>query len=225
MLRNKHLIYLILVLFIISCGNEQKIKPLSNEQLLARALSNNDFHTVQSIRPLIRHTENMQNIIKLYEYLYKEKSVALKNELNYTTQFYPQMNEFQKYIIDEISVWVYLMQMYKHEISPPVRILQREVLYLAPSKIDFSACPNASSKACATVARSKISSLLTNESIVETLKQMARKDPCVNLSGRLQGERIANRCLKKSKSSLEVVLLPLPRFNATQWLQALNSEN
>ena len=224
MLIKKIIIVFALIIFLISCGSEQKIKPKSNTMLLAQALSSNNFSEANRINPLIRKTENIQNIIKLYEVLYEEQSTKLNNELNYISQFYPQMNDSHKVIVDEIKIWANLMQIYKYEISPPVRILQREVLYLAPSNIDFSTCPNSSSTSCATNARSDLSLLLTNETITDALKQMAKNDPCVNLSNRLQGEKIANRCLKKSKSNLEIILLPLPRYNTNQWLEVLNSD-
>lgn len=221
---NKHLLFcLILTVSLISCGKKVTIKTIDNKQLLARALANKNFTNARELSQQVRMTENTQNIIKLYLDLPGESLVILDGTIEYVKQFIPDMNAIHQQVLNKITIWVHLKQIYQHEISPPVRILQRNKLYLAPSKIDFTICPSEMEN-CALVSRKKLFSLVTHEDITIRLKKMASRDPCVNLSNTLRGPEMANRCLKKSKGNLKVKLLALPRFSYAEWLQFITED-
>ena len=215
---NKHILYALIIASLISCGKQVTVKTVDNKQLLARALANKNFANARELSQQVRVTENSQNIINLYLDLPEESLVILDGTIEYIKQFIPDMNVIHQMVLNEIVIWVHLKQIYQHEISPPVRILQREKLYLAPSKIDFTLCPSEVAN-CASASRKKLLSLVTSEDITIKLKKMASRDPCVNLSNTLRGPEMANRCLKKSKGNLDVKLLALPRFNYAEWLQ------
>ena len=209
---------LIIIVSLFSCAKKVTVKVIDNKQLLAQALADKKFVNAKELSQQVRVTENTENIIKLYLNLREESLVILDATIEYVKQFIPDMNVIHQPVLNEIIIWVHLKQIYQHEISPPVRILQRDKLYLAPSKIDFTLCPS-EEVACASESRKKLLSLMTNEDITIKLKKMASRDPCVNLSNTLRGAERANRCLKKSKGNLNVELLPLPRFGYAEWLQ------
>lgn len=215
--------YLIIIIVLLqSCGVQTtKIAPPNNTQLLARALANN-HSSIASLLKIVRLTENAQNIVQLNLMLVNTNFTRLNREINYLQQFYPQMSFVHQSILNEITTWVYINQIYHQEISPPVRILQREELYLAPSKIDFKKCI-ADNPDCANSLRKKLNTSIPKLNITKTLKKMALKDPCVNLSSTLQNEKKANRCLRKSKGDLKIELLSKPHFNTNEWLQAITA--
>jgi len=216
---NKHiLLYCLIIAALISCGKQVTVKTIDNKQLLAQALANKNFINARELSQQVRMTENTQNIISLYLSLPEESLVILDGSIEYIKQFIPDMDIGHQPVLNEIIIWVHLKQIYQHEISPPVRILQRDKLYLAPSKIDFTLCPSEVAD-CASTPRKKLLLLVAPEDITIKLKKMASRDPCVNLSNTLRGPETANRCLKKSKGNLNVELLALPRFSYAEWLQ------
>lgn len=213
---------IIAVLLVHACGKKVPVQTLDDHQLLAQALSKNDEATVQSIREKLRLTENTQNIIDLYFKLGEVAPASLNARIDYLQQFNSSMKKTDQRFVRDMAVWIYSQQIYQQEISPPVRILQREKLYLAPSGIDFSKCADVNTQTttqCAIDLRKKLMPLITGQDLVDQLKKMANNDPCVNLSNILKGEEIAHRCLKKSKGQLKIELLPKPRFSYEQWLQ------
>jgi hypothetical protein len=215
---------LLLSLCLFSCNKKPPLKIVDYNQLLVEALVSRNFTQANLIMQNIKTTENMQNIISLYSQLELKSIVQLDFSIRYLNEFYAEMSETHQHMLDAMAKWVYLKQIYQHEISPPVRILQRNELYLAPSNVDFDLCPSKIST-CAFKVRNKISKYMTKVEIRSMLKSMAIKDPCVNLTNRLQGHLFANKCLKKNKGHLKVSLLSAPSFNHDIWRRALSSEN
>ena len=213
---NKILYFTIIILFLTSCGSPTTVKKTDPKILLAQALANKDFPKVQILRKNIRMTENAQNLINLYNLLFESSPALLNREIAYLHQFIPSMNENQQSMIRQIAIWIYLKQIYQYEVSPPVRILQRSKLYLAPSKINFNKCPD-NIQDCAHEIRQLLEPIMDNDSIVKNLRKMAEKDPCVNLSLTLKGHDIASRCLKKSKGNLVIEILLKPTFSQGTW--------
>lgn len=212
-------IVVVLLLLLQSCGKKAPVEKVDDYQLLAQALVKKDQATIQSLRQNVRLTEDTQNLLDLYQLLQQDSGATMQPQIDYLHQFYPSMVPSHRRFFDQMRLWSYLKQIYQHEISPPVRILQREKLYLAPSNIDFSRCTNDNqSTDCAHQVRNKILPLISQQGLYDSLKKMATNDPCVNLSQILKGEELANRCLKKSKGQLKVTLLPVPRFSYEQWL-------
>jgi hypothetical protein len=196
-----------------------------NQQLLIEAIRSKNFNLANMYLKKIRLTENSQNLIYFYISLYFDNLLTLNNTINYLQQFYLDMNFVQQSVFKQMTNWVYLNGIYRHEISPPVRILQRKELLLAPSKINFKLCSNnLENKHCALQLRKKLLPFMTNEEITLKLKKMALKDPCVNLSSEPLGQEIANRCLKKSTGDLKVSLLPVPFFTYNEWLQIVSNK-
>lgn len=220
----KLFIIIIMSFCIVSCSKKQPVEKIDDQQLLAKALELRNFIEVKSIIKGIKTTENTQNIIALYSQLEVDSLVKLDINIEYLKQFYSQMSEPHQYMLDEMTKWVYLKQIYQHEVSPPIRILQREELYLAPSEVDFAICPN-EKEDCAQIVRDKLTKQMSNDEIRYNLTNMATKDPCVNLSKRLQGQLFANKCLKKNKGHLKVTLLNVPSFNKNRWMQVFSSDN
>ena len=215
-------VFLLSLGFLNSCGSNNKKAETDEKQLLALALYNKNFKSVSALVPKIKMTENTANIIQLFLHVHSENLLRIDREVEYLKQFASSMSLAHQSLLNEMMVWLYVKQIYRHEISPPIRIIQREELYLEPSQVDFSKCPNQQVD-CAMDVRKKVAELLTKEQILSSIKKMAIKDPCVNSSTRLQGEAIANRCLKKSKGQLKIELLPKPHFNRNQWLQIIKA--
>lgn len=223
---NKYLFVLVLcsLNLLYSCGgNNKKVEP-DEKELLALALYQNNFQRVSVLLPKVRMTENSVNIIQLFLHMHSENLLKLENKIDYLKQFYSSMSLLHQSLLNEMMGWLYIKQIYRHEISPPIRIIQREELYLESSQIDFSKCPGQIAD-CAMDKREKLTTLFSDDQISGFIKKMAIKDPCVNTSSGLQGEAIANRCLKKSKGQLKIELLPKPRFNTNQWLQIITTNN
>ncbi|MCF6288270.1 MAG: hypothetical protein L3J53_03415 [Proteobacteria bacterium] len=219
----KIILILPLVLYLTSCAKPENKKLLPNHQhLLANALAVNGLQQSKEIIPLVHNSNNAQNIIQLYLIMREEGELAFVNEVNYLQPLYPSMEFIHQSMFAQMQKWLYLKQIYRQEVLPPVRILQQEKLYLAPSNIDFNKC-NTIKSYCANDARASLLKIMTSEEISKKLKQMAIKDPCVNLSTTLKGEAKANRCLKYSKGNLKIKLLAKPSFSFDEWLQAINS--
>ena len=220
---NKIILFLSVVTLLFSCTKKAIVKPVDDKSLFAAALEERNIKNISFYKERVRTTENMQNIIKLYMSLEVDSLIKLSNQMLYIEQFTTQMSSIHKLILSDIAQWIYLKQIYQHEISPPVRILQRSELFLAPSNIDFNLCPG-ENVACASEIRYKIREMMSNEEIKSNLMSMASLDPCVNLTRQLKGHSIANSCLKKNKGQLRIQLLNLPYINKKLWLQALSSE-
>ena len=219
---------LVLVLFsfnvLYSCRSNNKKTEPDEKELLALALYQKNFQRASVLLPKVRMTENSVNIIQLFMQINSGNLLKLESKVDYLKQFYSSMDLLHQSMLDEMIGWLYIKQIYRHEISPPIRIIQREELYLEPSQIDFSNCPSHPDD-CAMEIRGKLTEIFSDEQISVFLKKMAIKDPCVNTSSGLQGGVIANRCLKKSKGQLKIELLPKPRFNTNQWLQIIKTSN
>jgi hypothetical protein len=217
---------LVIVLFfalLISCGSQGPTKNVNKIDALASALSFNNITKVHELLSQVKLTENTQNLIELYLKVLDGNPIEINARIAYIEQFRAEMSFVHITLLNEVTIYNALLQIYRQEISPPVRILQREQLYLAPSRVDFNKCPLMKT-VCAISERDKLKPLLTDDEITKKLKKMALKDPCVNLSNSLQDEVKANRCLRKSKGGLKVVLLATPRLETKVWLQIL-SEN
>ena len=213
---------ILLSLILFACGKPDELK-VNYKTKLAQALYLKDFKSVAQLKHLVRLSENSQNLINTYQIMQQSSEPELQVQLNYLQQFYQQMNESHQSFYNQMHKWLLFMQIYRTEISPPVRILQREELYLAPSNIDFNTClkPGAS---CANIQRSKLVQMITEQNITEQLKRMALKDPCVNLSKSLKGSAFANRCLETSKGNAVIELLPKPFLTRSKWMEVIVNE-
>ena len=212
------------ILALFSCGKPQSKKhPLDNLTVLSQALAKEDTETIQLYIDKVRLTENSQNLISLYTKLETDSILQLHRQTDYLHQFYPQMKFIHQSMFNEMLKWVLLNIIYRDEIAPPVRIFQREKMYLAPSHIDFEVCLADSAK-CSESARIQLKEILTNEEITEQLKKMAKSDPCVNMGNTLEDEFKADRCLKRTQGQLVVKLLKKPEFTMEEWLQALKQQ-
>ena len=219
------LLLLLISVFMTACEKKSVIVVHSGQQLLIKAIRNKNFTLAEAYLEKIRLTENSQNLIHFYMSLYSENLLTLNNSINYLEQFYSGMSFFQQSVFKQMANWVYLNTIYRQEISPPVRILQRQELLLAPSEIDFDLCvDNSTNTHCAFQQRKILLTSLSNKQITNTLKKMALKDPCVNLSSKPQGQKVANRCLNKSTGDLKVSLLPVPFFSYNDWLKIVNNQ-
>lgn len=212
---------LLALFFLSSCGNPQIRKPAIDPLvIISEALSEDNDSQTDALLAQQRFTENAQNLIQFYRILEKESFIKLNREINYLLQFYPQMNPVHQSMLDEMIRWILLKQIYRDEVYQPVRILQREKLYLAPSNIDISLCENMSAE-CSVKLRQLLLKFMTLEDITKSLKKMALKDPCVNLSRQPQDEVKANRCINMRRENMVIELLPKPQFSTEIWLQAL----
>jgi len=218
------IIALLSLCLLCSCGSNKKKPETDDIKVLALALQDKNFLRVSLLLSKVRMTENTTNLIRLFLHMHSESLLRIEREVDYLKQFSSSMGLTHQSMLNEMMIWLYVKKIYRHEISPSIRIIQREELYLEPSHIDFSKCPS-QQVGCAMEARNKVVTLLTNEQLSSLIKKMAIKDPCVNSSTRLQGEAIANRCLKKSKGQLKIELLSKPRFSTNQWLQVINTKS
>ena len=218
----KLVIISLITLLIIGCGKPDEVKP-DNKTLIAQALHLKNFNSVQIILKRIKLSENTQNLIKATQIMHQDTEPRLQTELNYLHQFYSHMNPFHQTLYNQMRQWLLLKQIYRTEISPPVRILQREELYLAPSHIDFNICQTLPSR-CASKQRAELTEIMTEQEVTQELKKMARKDPCANLSNSLKNSTFANRCLSTSKGDLRIELLPKPFLTQSKWLQVISNE-
>ncbi len=221
---NKKFLLLIVVILIIGACSNKKVNKPDSKEMLASALHNKIFSEVGLLLTQIRVTENTHNLIDLFLDIHSENLWVIDQKVEYIKQFLPNMRKTHQAILNKIMIWLYVNQVYRHEVSPPIRIIQREELFLEPSKVDFRKCPNIDAN-CAHEVRKKLLPMIDDEELTLMLKRMALKDPCVNSSTQLQGQTIANRCLNKSKGHLKIILLALPRFSVGQWLQVISAEN
>lgn len=219
----KYLILLLICLHLISCGKTNVIKPLSKHEIMAQHLVNNQLTQAKILFPKVALTENAQNLIGLNIAMHEGGELPLMKEVEYIEQFFHQMSFVHQSMFNQIVKWLFLKQIYRQEIKPPVRILQREQLYLAPSGIDFDKCLQIR-EGCSNELRKKLLVFMTITEINKNLISMASKDSCVNLSSRPKGEAQANRCLRMSKGKLSVTLLAKPKFSFDEWLQVIIDE-
>lgn len=221
--KKKFFLFISMTTLLFSCATKTIVKPVDDKSLFAEALEERNLKNINTYKERVQTTENMQNIIKLYMNLEIDSLIKLGNQIHYIEQFTAQMNDIHRLMLNEIAKWIYLKQIYQHEISPPVRILQRSELYLAPSNITFDLCPSENA-VCASEVRRKAHMLMKNDEIRNNLMSMASIDPCVNLTRQLKGHSFASNCLKKNKGQLRIQLLSLPFINKKLWLQALSLE-
>ncbi len=217
------LVYLsIVTLLIIGCGKPTEVRS-NNKTQLAQALYLKDFDTVQKLLTKSNLNENKRNLIKANQAMQQGIEPSLQQELRYLQQSYSQMNPAEQSLYNKMHQWLLLKQIYRTEIAPPVRILQRKELYLAPSHINFNICQTTPAR-CASQQRDELTKLITAEVIEQELKKMALKDPCANLSNSLKDSTFANRCLNSSKGDLRIELLPKPFLTQSKWLQVISNE-
>ncbi len=209
-------------LLVISCGKPTEVKP-DNKTLLAQALYLKDFNLAQRQLANTKLSKNTKNLIKANQIMHQSNEPSLQRELEYLHQFYSHMNPFHQNLYNQMRQWLLLKQIYRTEIAPPVRILQRKELYLAPSNINFNICQTTPAR-CASEQRAELTKLITTEVIEQELKKMALKDPCANLSNSLKDSTFANRCLNSSKGDLRIELLSKPFLTQSKWLQVINNE-
>ena len=158
------IIFLWVITVFLSCSNKTLVKPVDDKYIFAEALEQRNSEQIHYYSMHIRMTENMQNIINLYNSIEYASLIKLNNQINYIEQFTAQMSNIHRLMLNQLAKWIYMKQIYQHEISPPVRILQRSELYLTPSNIDFERCPN-ENPSCATEIRKKAQVLMTNDEI------------------------------------------------------------
>ena len=213
----------IFTLLLSACGSQvpHKSSAQANKQKLANALVNNRKNEIEYLKSTLQLSPKTLHILKVYDLVKNGNTFTIEEKLQQGKHIIYTENSLSSNFLNNLKKWTYLTQIYRSEVSPPIRILQRDHLYLAPSHIDFSKCPGLST-ACATLARQYIAKLLAPNEIKQELKLMAQKDPCVNLTSSLKGEDFANACLRKSKGNLQVELLKKPTLIANQWLQILN---
>ena len=212
----------LITLLIIGCGKPAEVKP-NNKTLLAQALYLKDFNSAQRLSTQVKLSENTLTLINANKAMHQGSEPGLQNELRYLHQFYTQMSPSHQALYNKMHQWLLLKQIYRTEIAPPVRILQRKELYLAPSNINFNVCQTTPAR-CASDQRAELTKLITPEVIAQELKKMALKDPCANLSNSLKDSTFANRCLNSSKGDLRIELLPKPFLTQSKWLQVISNE-
>ena len=214
------LTFVILMLF--SCGKPTEVKP-NLKTKLAQALYLKNFNTTQSLLKSIKLSETTRSLIEANKAMHQGSEPTLQKELNDLTPSYNQMKASQQQLYNQLHQWLLLKQIYRTEIAPPVRILQREQLYLAPSHINFNVCQTTPAR-CASQQRTALAKIISPEKITQEIKKMALKDPCANLSNTLKNSTFANRCLDSSKGSLRIELLPKPFLTQSKWLELISNE-
>ena len=215
----RHLFLLLLAIVGLSaCGGNTR--PNNSAGELAQALSQGDKAAIQrhlsttDLPPAARALAEM----RLMQMEKRPLPVAaLSREL---VAGYEQLNPAQQAILKRMTLWANAQPIYRQEIGRQVRILQREKLYLAPSHIDLARCAN-ESPGCANALRRHLAALVDTESLNNTLMDMARRDPCINLTDQLQSDEKAHRCLRKQMGEIDVELLPAPVIPVSQWESAL----
>jgi hypothetical protein len=211
-----------ITLFIISCGKPTEVKP-NKKVLLAQALYLKNFNSVQGLLKQVKLSENTLNLINANKAMHQGSEPGLQKELRYLHQFYSQMSPSHQVLYNQMRQWLLLKQIYRTEIAPPVRILQRKELYLAPSNINFNVCQTTPAR-CASEQRTELAEFITKKVVAQELKKMALKDPCANLSNSLKDSTFANRCLNSSKGDLRIELLAKPFLTQSKWLQVMSNE-
>ena len=221
-MNSKLLSITLISLLIIGCGKPTEVKP-NNKTLLAQALYLKNFDSAQKLMNNVNLSEKTQNLIKANKAMQLGSEPGLQKELHTLQKIYSQMSPSHQALYNKMHQWLLLKQIYRIEIAPPVRILQRKELYLAPSNINFNVCQTTPAR-CASEQRAELTKLITPEVIAQELKRMALKDPCANLSNSLKDSAFANRCLNSSKGDLRIELLPKPFFTQSKWLQVISDE-
>jgi len=199
-------------------GSNTRANPRTGT--LAQALSQGDKATIQQqlsasgLSPAARTLAEM----RLMQIENRPLPVAaLSREL---VAQHASLHPAQQAILKSLVLWANALPIYRQEIARKVRILQREKLYLAPSHIDLARCAN-EAPGCANALRRHLGALVDNDTLNATLMDMARRDPCINLTEQLQSDEKAHRCLSKQMGEIAVELLPPPAIPAAQWQSAL----
>jgi len=209
---------LFMAIILAGCGGNTR--PKSPTSQLADALSQGDKATIQrhlsapALSPVAKKLAQM----RLFQIEQRPvPTAALAQEL---APQYRQMPPAQAAILKHMTLWANIQPIYRREIGHKVRILQREKLYLAPSHIDPNACQQPA-PGCANTLRAHLRTFVNTDTINTMLMDMAKRDPCINLSKQLQSDEKAHRCLRKQMGELDVELLPPAIIPAAQWEAAL----
>lgn len=209
-----------LIFLLISCGNKKVV--IDDKDLLSRAIVEGNKGSVEALLQKVEVGVNRRNLILQYFYMLEDKALPLIQSLMVTNTMVAEEQQavFLKMHRD-INSWVFLHEIYRLEVSKDIRLLQRDQLFLAPTNVKFDKCQLTVSESCAHNSRKELYQFMNQEQIILELKQMASKDPCVNLTQSLQGEDKANHCLQKRMGEVDVVLIKKPQYSFQEWREFL----
>ncbi|MGJ8662000.1 MAG: hypothetical protein ACSHWU_00050 [Marinicella sp.] len=164
------------------------------------------------------------NIINLYLLAISDEPYKLISHSQKLIMNYHHYNHAQQTILKQLLLWAYAHPIYRQETAQQVRLLQRESLLVAPSKIDFNACETQTT-GCANTLRTQLLGIIAPTELTEILLQMANNDPCINLTAENIGGEAGNQCLASRKGTLKINLISKPNFLSQQWQQMLTTIN
>ncbi len=205
-----------LILLLSACPQKTEVKPGGNKARLVNALV--DARKDAIVQAMTAHPVSAINrdIIALYMLMLDDNLYAISSD---SLGFLPRYNGLtspQKNIVGDILSWAFMQQIYRHETAGQVRILQRQELLLAPSRLQFSECRSHNPN-CANDLRKNIRPVLSFDALNTQLMRMAEADPCINMSKENKGAEVANRCLASRKGNLKVTLVRKPNFTRQLW--------
>jgi hypothetical protein len=206
-----------LFLSLLACGGT---RPESSPGDLATALSQGNKAIIQQHLSTHRLSANAGKLAEMRLMQIENRPLPLAALSQSMAKNLSDLTPAQLEILKSLALWAHAQPIYRQELGGKVRILQREKLYLAPSHIDLAHCA-AAAPGCANTLRQHLARLVTPEELNQALMEMARRDPCINLTDQLQSDKKAHRCLSKQMGELEVELLPPARFSPSQWRDAL----
>ncbi len=213
------LFLLVIATTLAACGGGA-VRPTNHVMTLADALSRGDKALIQQARSHSQLTPIAQKLVRLRLLQLDRRALQMTGLSQPLLAHFTSLTPAQQSVLRELALWAFAQQIYRKEIGRSVRILQRERLYLAPSHINLSRCVRQAS-GCANSLRQRLGAVVDVSTLNQTLMDMARRDPCVNLSDTLQSGDKAHRCLRKQMGEESVELLPASTISATQWQHAL----
>lgn len=204
------------------CGSQPTKPEMNYNQLIAALISHNQSIIKVEQKTLKIGIKN-QNIINLYLLAIQDKPYELISNSQLLIKNIHHYNLNQQIILKQLLLWAYVHPIYRQETAKQVRILQRETLLVAPSKIDFMAC-EAKNTGCSNALRAQVAHIINPKDFTETLIQMAENDPCINLSDENLAGDFGNQCLASRKGDLEINLISKPQFLFNQWQAMLDTK-
>jgi hypothetical protein len=210
-----------ITILLTACGG-QPVKPQKDYTRLISALIAQNLPIIKTEQQKLKVGTKNRNIINLYQLAIQDEPYQLISNSQLLIQNIHHYNLYQQIILKQLLLWAYVHPVYRQETAKQVRILQRETLLVAPSKIDFVVCESVN-EGCSNVLRAQVSHVIDPKDFTELLIQMAENDPCINLSDTNLAGDFANQCLASRKGDLEVNLISKPKFLFNQWQAMLES--
>lgn len=207
-----------------ACGNPSNQRKTSQNGLLIAALVAQDHNKIIAAKSQLKLNPYNKQIVDLYLFAVSDEPYQLLSHSQQLINNFHQYTAAQQRILKPMLLWAYAHPIYRQETAKEVRLLQRETLLVAPSKIDFAACEERQT-GCSSTLREQVANIIAPMEFTEILVQMANNDPCINLSQENVGGESGHQCLASRKGDLKINLISKPQYLFAQWEDMFDSQS